>query len=185
MKCIVCGCETMNEARENMPLVGLRRVTLVEVQVWRCADCGEFEVEIPHHSALVDLVTRALLNKSGRLDSTEIRWLRSVMGFSGVELARHMGVSPESVSKWENGKMSPRRTADRLIRLLVAHKWPSEQYPHQAMTLVASDDNAPLVLRLKHEDQGWCFDGPVPETLIADPTQKTWTATHTASLGVF
>ncbi len=176
MKCIVCGSETTTEALENMPMVGLRRVTLVAVRVRRCGDCGEFEVEIPHHGALIELVTRALVNKGGRLDNAEIRWLRSVMGWSGVELARHMGVTPESVSKWERGKMSQGPTADRLIRLMVASSWPPEQYPHQAMTLVASDDNAPLVMRLKHEGQKWLFDGPLPQTLVADPTQHKWVA---------
>ena len=180
MKCIVCGCQTMNPAHENIPLVGLPRITLVQVQVWRCGDCGEFEVDIPHHSALLEIVTRALLNKKGRLDAKEIRWLRSMMGFSGAQLARHMGVSPESVSKWENNKMSPGRTADRLIRLLVANQWPSEHYPHQAMALIVNDDSAPLVLRLRHNTHRWLLDGSLPQTLIADPTQQKWTPTPPA-----
>ncbi|MGQ0732251.1 MAG: helix-turn-helix domain-containing protein [Acidobacteriota bacterium] len=33
----------------------------------------------------------------------EIRFLRKQLGLSGIDLAMHLGATPESVSRWENG----------------------------------------------------------------------------------
>ncbi len=176
MNCVMCGAEGLSMALENAPLVGLRGVTLVDVPVYRCRSCGEYEVEIAHHEALMRVVTRAVLNERGRLVGREIRWLRSRLGWTGVELAQHCGVTPETVSKWENDRTPVSRTADRLLRLLATRDLPAREYPREPLRLVAHQDDSPLRLRLRCTDGGWGLDGPLEPVFVADPTREDWVA---------
>jgi hypothetical protein len=38
---------------------------------------------------------------------------------SGIELATHLGATPESVSRWQHGRTPMGVTADRLLRLML------------------------------------------------------------------
>jgi len=174
MSCMLCNSERVQTNRENMPLVGLPHVTLVDVEVRRCADCGDFTMEIPAHSRMIEIVTLALLNKRGKLTGREIRWLRGHMGWSGIQLAEHVGVSAESVSKWEHDHTNQARTADRLIRLLVARQLSEELYPHQALTLVSQNGREPLRLRLRFDASDWHLAQELSASIVADPTRSQW-----------
>ena len=71
-------------------------------------------VEELHHA-----IARAIIAKRQRLTSKETRFLRKQLGLSGIELATHLGATPESVSRWEHGRTPMGVTADRLLRLMV------------------------------------------------------------------
>lgn len=63
MTCSNCG-KRMSSRRENVPydVRGLSGVTLVDVEVWRCSCCEEYEVVIPQiedlHRTLARVVAR-------------------------------------------------------------------------------------------------------------------------------
>jgi len=84
--------------------------------------------------------------------------LRKWLGWSGVDFAKHMGVTPETVSRWESvdNQKPMGGTAERLLRLAVAHGQPVDEYP--IGMLVEIDDaqapSAPL-LAMKPERTGW------------------------------
>lgn len=120
MKCIECGGR-MKTARENFrhQALGLP-VTLVGVEVSRCAGCGLSEVSIPQLEGLHRAIASALVSKTARLTAAEIRFLRKQLGWSGAELADHLGVTRETVSRWEQGSSPIGATADRLLRATVA-----------------------------------------------------------------
>jgi hypothetical protein len=65
---------------ENMPYLGLPGVTLLSVNVSRCPNCSEYEVEIPMLDDLNRRLVLAVMNKPGHLDDAEIRFLRAVLG---------------------------------------------------------------------------------------------------------
>ena len=44
------------------------------------------------------------------------------MGFSGTDFAKVMGVTPETVSRWEKGTVDMKEASDRLLRVLVLSK---------------------------------------------------------------
>lgn len=132
MKCVHCG-GTMKSTRgaHRYTESGLSDVTLVNVEIRTCPDCGEREVVIPKMEHLHRMIAHDMSLRSRRLEPQEVRFLRTWLGFVTADFALTMGVRPETVSRWESkeaGYQIP-ATADRLLRLLVANREPVEPYP--------------------------------------------------------
>jgi len=126
--CMQCGTE-MISAREDWPLEDLPGVTLLGVEVRRCPSCAEYEVVFPRVLQLHQVLAAAILRKRSALVPQEARFLRNILLWSEDDLAQHMGVSPETVSRWETGAEPMAPTADRLLRLLVAPALPASLPP--------------------------------------------------------
>jgi putative zinc finger/helix-turn-helix YgiT family protein len=157
MKCLICGA-SMDTRRENYPYraSGLPHVTLEQVEVSRCPVCGETEVSIPHIEALHRAIAVALVRKPARLASEEIRFLRKYLGWSGVDFAAYIGVTPETVSRWEQGKTPMGTTADRLLRMLVVTRVPVEDYSADLLRgITAAGDSHALPLGVRVDREGW------------------------------
>src|SRR5262245_32829553 len=92
---------------------------LVGVPVHRCTKCDAFEVSIPMIEDLHRKLAWAVIEKKGRLAPGEVRFLRKHLGLSGADFAEHMGTTPETVSRWENGATPMGQVSDRLLRLMV------------------------------------------------------------------
>ena len=151
MTCIECGGRVISK-KENYryEACGLRNVTLAGVEVRRCATCGDHEVVIPRIEELHVTLANAIVRHTSRLSSSEVRFLRKYLGYSGVDFAGVMGVSPETVSRWENRKETMGASAERLLRLLVAHKTPIERYPIETLSRISAKARTkPIGLRLK------------------------------------
>jgi putative zinc finger/helix-turn-helix YgiT family protein len=145
----------MKTTRENFrhQALGLP-LTLVGVEVSRCAGCGLSEVAIPALEGLHRAIASVLLKKAARLSGGEIRFLRKQLDWSGAELAEHLGVARETVSRWEQGSAPIGATADRLLRATVAL---ATGLPLSTDTLreIARGEPVPLGLRLQHDSAGW------------------------------
>jgi putative zinc finger/helix-turn-helix YgiT family protein len=98
----------------------LKNVVLSGIEVRRCTQCDNYDVSIPRMEQLHRLIALAIIEKESRLRGEEVRYLRSLLGWSGASLARHMGVADETVSRWENDATPIGPQADRLLRLIVA-----------------------------------------------------------------
>jgi putative zinc finger/helix-turn-helix YgiT family protein len=148
-KCLQCGI-AMKTRRENYRYIasGLPSVTLQDVEVSRCPTCGETDVVIPAIEELHRAIAGALIRKRARLAAPEIRFLRKVLGWSGVDFARHMGATPETVSRWERGHAPIGAAADRLLRLLVARQAPVDDYRVDILAELAVDDRTAKPVRL-------------------------------------
>lgn len=153
MKCVACGAN-MQKTRGDYPYTALPGVTLRNVEIWRCPECGEEEVQIPRIEALHRVLASELIHKPGRLAPTEIRFLRKVLGWSGADFGRHFGVAAETVSRWESGAKKMGATAERLLRLSVASKAPVQDYGVDDM-LSIEDADAPRALVLTTTSNGW------------------------------
>ncbi|MXZ71206.1 MAG: hypothetical protein F4Z04_06840 [Acidobacteria bacterium] len=151
-KCLDCGHE-MTEHRENYKYAppDLPGVTLVDVKMIRCDYCGESLLATPKLSLLVQTRLLALVRKRTRLTPLEVRYIRAGFAWSGRELAIHMGTTPETVSRWEHGKLPIGVQADRLLRLMVAHE---KELPFSLDELknVATEPAAELRLRLRFDE---------------------------------
>jgi len=125
----------MRTRRENHKYVasGLSGITLLRVEVSRCSKCGEFAVAIPRIEQLHRAIATILIQKKSCLTGDEVNFLRKYLGWSGADFARHIGVTPETVSRWEHDKevMSP--PADRALRLMVATRQPVTEYPLETL----------------------------------------------------
>ena len=77
-------------------------------------------------SARVDVTTEVEITAQEREDEAEAlqdmarytRRIRRRMGLSQTELARRIGVSPETIRNWEQGKRCPTGAARALLRVL-------------------------------------------------------------------
>lgn len=79
-----------------------------------CPACGE---ELASHDELrrFDLHVADILAQRAERKPERVRFIRRALGFKGVELARLLDVTPETVSRWENvssdREMDPRSFA--------------------------------------------------------------------------
>ena len=119
MKCPQCRTP-MESRRENSrwDASGLANVVLVDVEVRHCPAWYERAVVIPRIEALHRALATTLIGLPGRLGPREIRFLRKWLGWSGQDFAKHFGVTPTTVSRWEMNASTRRasRAARRLAR---------------------------------------------------------------------
>src|SRR5215813_14669976 len=159
MKCPQCRHQMVRSIENHRYTEsGLSNVVLVDVEVRRCQNCGEITVSIPRIEELHRTLAMALIRHPGRLAPSEIRFLRKWLGWSGVDFAKHMGVAPETVSRWESMEnMKPMGgTAERLLRLAVAHGQPVDEYPIDMLIDISDDQTSDTaLLAMKPERTGW------------------------------
>lgn len=146
----------MTSARENYCYTasGLPYVTLKGVEVRRCPRCGEHEVIIPRIEQLHHCIALTVVSKKSRLTPAEMKFLRKHLGWSGADFARHMGVAPETVSRWENGREPMGGVADRLLRLMVVTQAPNREYAIDALAEL-EDEASPVRIKASADRQGW------------------------------
>ncbi len=156
MKCVECGA-AMKRGRENYRYseCGLRYVTLMGVEVSRCPKCGNYEVAIPRIEELHRLISRILIDKMTRFTGSEVRFLRKSLGLSGAAFARRMGVTAETVSRWEQSVVPIGTQADRLLRLLVVQGKRMTKYPEKSLERIDSKKIEETKLGLKPSEAGW------------------------------
>lgn len=127
-KCIECGGETVpgknkpymyDECRLEVVLYGLTQ--------FKCTKCKEMYVSLPNVESLHRAIGGAVCSKrKALLTLEEIKFLRKDLHLKSKELAAVLGVSPETVSRWETGKETIGETQDRLLRSLYM-KYASEK----------------------------------------------------------
>ena len=126
------------------------------VETGTCERCGETYTGIPAIEELHRTLASAVIRKRSRLAPGEIRYLRKSLGWSGVDFARRMGAKPETVSRWEHGKLAMGAQADRLLRLLVARETPVKEYSVDVLAQVAADGPAtPVKMKVEKGPRGW------------------------------
>lgn len=162
MKCDECGgpVKTDNRAVIRYVIGGLPHVELHGVEVTRCERCGQEEIAIPRIGQLHEVLANTFVRQSRMLAPTEVRFLRKHIGLSTSEFAEMMGVSRETVSRWETGAKRMGAVADRLLRLLVHAHEPTEDYQVEDLLRSLNDNPAPRKL------------SPVPMENVRD---KGWT----------
>ena len=156
MNCEQCGGPTTT-ARENFhySASGLPNVTLIGVQVTRCPKCGAFEVDIPRIEELHRTIAGEVVTKRAPLTPAEIRFLRKWLGWAGVDFAAHMGVTPETVSRWETGNLRVGASADRLLRMMVVNRAPVQDYSLEMLKAIDESASTPFRLGVEADEKGW------------------------------
>jgi len=83
------------------------------LEVLECRKCGEQLFDLGADAG-ISTAFRATL---GLLQPEQVRAGRKALGLSQKELAAHLGVAEESISRWETGALIQSRVVDRQIRL--------------------------------------------------------------------
>ncbi len=128
--CTKCGASMKVEtnATHQYRECGLANVVLIGVTVRSCEKCGNRSVVVPKVTELHRSIALRLAQQSQRLAAEEIRFLRKYLGWSGADFAHYFGVTPETVSRWENNSKSMSATSERLLRICVLKFEPVDDY---------------------------------------------------------
>ena len=121
LSCAFCGAD-MIVGREDHPYreAGLGGLTLVDIEVSRCSRCRYYRLGVKEPESLNRAIAEFMIARPRRLTGSQVRYLRRCLSLSETELARRLGVTIGSVSRWEHGAREINGSAERLLRLLVA-----------------------------------------------------------------
>jgi len=95
------------------------------VEIPRCQTCGETYST----DDVDDRVSDALRARLRLLTPAQIQNEIKRIGLHQQELAKRLGVAPETLSRWANGALIQSRAMDNLLRLYFAHPNVGEVLP--------------------------------------------------------
>lgn len=103
---------------------------LFEVTAMRsvCPKCGAEYTGFNRMEPMYDAIAKDLAKETRRLDPAEVRWLRKYLGFSSDTMADYLGVSRQTVSRWENEGGIPVGT-ERLLKFMASQGPAVDDYP--------------------------------------------------------
>jgi DNA-binding transcriptional regulator YiaG len=125
LNCESCGMElNQRKATDDAPyaytLSGLKNALLVGMFVRQCLHCDVESPVIPKIAQLHQVIAQNLVSKAALLDGDEIRFLRKNAGFPANKFAALLGITPEHLSRVENGKINYLGPGgDKLVRAIV------------------------------------------------------------------
>lgn len=161
MKCEECGALVTIErnAVRRYDIGGLPHIELHGIEIDRCTDCGKEGIAIPRISQLHHALSEHFVKQQRMLAPSEIRFLRKQVGLSSMDLAKTMGVTRETISRWESGTQPMGSVADRLLRLLVVNHEPAENYAVEDFLKELTNEPAPAkllpVAMRNRRNRGW------------------------------
>jgi len=121
MKCSYCKIEMTRRHATPKRLYlykrsGLDHVALSGIDVFSCPECGHETPVIPKvgqlHAQLADMI----VHLPRVLRGDEVRFLRKHAGLPAQDFAVLIGMTPQHLSKIENGHTPLGKSADRLVR---------------------------------------------------------------------
>ncbi|HXO99430.1 MAG TPA: transcriptional regulator [Luteibacter sp.] len=123
---------------------------------------GYVEEQTPYGKAIAidDLpglhqtIALALVEKAGKLEGSEIRFLRTEMELSQPSLATLVGVTAQSIALWEKDKSGITGPAERLLRLIVKGHFNGNATIRRAIDVMNTLDSVRRQGRLIFEEDG-------------------------------
>ena len=155
-----CGdCRVPMEARRevvNYPVARGWSIKLAGTLVHTCPKCGEKEIHISKISALSRTIAGEVVKKPGPLSGAELSYLRDCLELTGRKFAEWIGVSAETLSRYETDREEIPTTKDRLVRLLVLNLYLrvlGETFP-TIVEHTSTGSRAPLKLTVHADKSG-------------------------------
>jgi putative zinc finger/helix-turn-helix YgiT family protein len=139
---------------KNYSESGLKNVVLDGVLEYRCPRCGEVSYSYGDVIQLHQMIANALLTKSGQLSGSEIKFLRSHIGYSGAFFAEVLGIDAATLSRIENNRQLAGNSLDKHIREAVFNKEPDRNYDlHDA--IINNPTKIQKEIRFKAKAASW------------------------------
>jgi len=118
MRCASCNQETAEPADVEIRREIAGHLFTATVRGWRCVACRE-EIYEAADIERFDAATALALAGAGADGGDVFRLMRKAIGLRAVDLAELLGVTPETLSRWETGKHPIDHGALALLALLV------------------------------------------------------------------
>lgn len=118
--CYSCGkkIEVIKDEPYHYDECGLD-VVLHGITQYKCKSCGESYASIPNMQKLHRVIGAYICQKRKALfQPDEVKFLRKDLHLRAKELSQLLGVTPQTVSRWENGRKEIGEAHDRLLRSL-------------------------------------------------------------------
>jgi DNA-binding transcriptional regulator YiaG len=117
--CGECGSEHLKSSvlpayEEDLGGITVRLLNCVIREV--CEQCGDATTEIPDLDGLMRAAALARALMPIRLAGSDVRFMRAALNMSGREFAEAMELTPETVSRWENGERGIGGYSEKLLR---------------------------------------------------------------------
>jgi putative zinc finger/helix-turn-helix YgiT family protein len=107
----------------------------------RCEECSDVAIDGPSIERF-ELMAAAHLARSGQVNGAILRFQRKAIGLGAKNLAELLGVAPETISRWENGKQPIDPLAAALVGAMALER--AESRSTTAEALRAIRDPKPL-----------------------------------------
>lgn len=127
---------------------GLDNVYLVGIKYFVYPD-GRVMAEIPAIKQLMRLIAHDIVKSSSDLSGAEIKFLRKRLGKKASEYCKFLGVEPETLSRYENGKQPVSGGSQTLARLSYAILSEDPQLRELALSIMKALTDAFNVKREK------------------------------------
>jgi putative zinc finger/helix-turn-helix YgiT family protein len=156
-KCYDCGGAkvTATVGPYRMKLAGEWHATIEDAVITHCGDCGGTGVGLENLDGIMRAIAAAVIRKPSRLAADEIRFLRTHLGWTGIKLAKMLGVGAGTVSRWENGKEPIGPVPDRLLRTLDVIREGAAGFDVDTLANIGDAAGAPLKLRVRKSGGKW------------------------------
>ena len=118
-RCFSCQ-GSLQLVREPVDFEVGRRVARVEVERYKCADCGEAFYSPDQAEAALRAASDQIRKQEDLLSPDAIKKIRVYHDLTQAEFERVLGVGPKTAVRWERGTVFQNRATDRLLRVLAA-----------------------------------------------------------------
>ncbi len=117
-RCHACKCEDLATVTGDLERRIAGRTFKAAIPATRCAKCGEETYAAPDLEAF-DLAVAGVLASHGVASADTFSFMRRALGVLARELAELLDVAPETVSRWEHGKLPLDRGPVALLSAMV------------------------------------------------------------------
>jgi putative zinc finger/helix-turn-helix YgiT family protein len=150
MKCIKCSCDDTIEqkvVKKTKTVGGLSFTT--EVPVLVCQSCGESY--LPNETKRsFDFAVAKELAREGIVNPEAFKFMRKRLRLTAKNLAELLFTTPETISRWENGKCPLDLKAVKLLGAMILVKKDSDLYNYFfPVRIEACDEGAEKVTKTK------------------------------------
>ncbi len=119
MVCLDCNVKmTVKKEPYHYVESGVNNIYLLGINVYHCPKCKSHYPEILEPELLHIVMAISFSLKKRPLTGQEIKFMRKEVGMTAKAFAKELGISPVSLSRWENGRLRPSTTNDRHVRHL-------------------------------------------------------------------
>jgi putative zinc finger/helix-turn-helix YgiT family protein len=159
MNCLICGSK-LKKVKNNLyhyTESGLSRIYLKGIDALECtnSECGDEEITIPNIEKLHEVIAMTIASQKNKLLPEEIKYLRTYLGFSGADFAKKIGVSAETISRWEKGSVNMKESVERFLRVLVlSNIGPFREYD-ELETFATVARKTPVKREFKAKKETW------------------------------